>query len=162
MSERPELIRPDDASIEAAMIRAQDALAAVLHAIGDGAHTLSLAVYRTDGAHLWRETDVLIASDPVRLATLDQDSYATLRMLLVFALEGSTVTDAVLIATTAAEPRPRACGWTARRGWLQPMGTSVLQSAVTPCPGSSAVDREVYPAPALVRRSDLDDRRSHG
>ncbi|MCX4862444.1 hypothetical protein [Streptomyces canus] len=88
--------------------------------------------------------------DPVRLAVLDEDEFCALRMLLVFALEGSTIRSAVLIATTAAEPHPRACGWSVRDGWLHPMDPHDLQAAVIPCPDVLAVEREVYDAPVLL------------
>ncbi|MEE1672220.1 hypothetical protein RCR19_43235 (plasmid) [Streptomyces sp. WAC07094] len=51
-------------------------------------------------------------------------------------LEGSTVRSAVMVATTAAEPHPRAYDWTARSGWLHPMDTAELRQAVIPCPVS--------------------------
>ncbi|WP_327591439.1 hypothetical protein [Streptomyces chartreusis] len=87
-------------------------------------------------------------------------------MLLVFALEGSTMRTAVLVATTAAEPGPRACGWAVREGWLHPMDTAALQAAalqaaVLPCPGVPAVAREVYPAPALPELPDADEECPH-
>ncbi|MFG2563221.1 hypothetical protein [Streptomyces sp. NPDC048496] len=80
---------------------------------------------------------------------LDEDSYAVLRTLMVFALEGSTVRSAILVATTAAKPHPRTCGWTVHSGWLHPMDTAAFRHAVSPCPGVSAVQREVYGAPTL-------------
>lgn len=162
MPARPELIRPDEASTDAAMGRALDALAAVFQAIGPGEHALSIVSMRTDGAQLSRTADLSLATDPMRVAVLDEDAYDEVAMLLVFALEGSTVTGAVLIATTAAEPRPRACGWTVRAGWLYPMDTAELHAAVTPCPGSPAVDREVYPAPALIDPSGMDEESDRG
>ncbi|MFD8221926.1 hypothetical protein ACFXKC_10885 [Streptomyces sp. NPDC059340] len=162
MPARPELIRPDEASTEAAMDRTLDALAAVFRALGPGEHALSIASVRTDGAQLSRTADLSLATDPMHIAVLDEDAYAALAMLLVFALEGSTVTGAVLIATTAAEPRPRACGWTVRDGWLHPMDTADAQAAVTPCPGSSAVDREVYPAQVLIKPSGIDEENDRG
>ncbi|MET8030614.1 hypothetical protein [Streptomyces avermitilis] len=96
------------------------------------------------------------------IAVLDGDTFDDLAMLLVFALEGSTVTGAGLIATTAAEPRPRAYGWTVRDGWLHPMDTANVQAAIIPCPGSSAVDREVYPAPVLIKPSGMDEESDRG
>ncbi|MFC9083923.1 hypothetical protein ACFTY7_44590 [Streptomyces sp. NPDC057062] len=68
-------------------------------------------------------------------------------------LEGSTVRSAVMVATTAAEPRPRACGWTVRSGWLHPMDTAELRQAVIPRPGVRAIEREVHTAPAPTRRA---------
>ncbi|MFE9769807.1 hypothetical protein ACFYPC_35685 [Streptomyces sp. NPDC005808] len=162
MPARPELIRPDEASTEAAMDRALGAFASLFQALGPGQHTLSIASVRTDGAQLSRTADLSLATNPARMVVLDEDDYAALATLLVFALEGSTVTGAVLIATTAAEPRPRACGWIVRDGWLHPMDTADVQAAVTPCPGSSTVDREVYPAPVLIKPSGMDKEYPRG
>ncbi|WP_331740736.1 hypothetical protein OG613_47005 (plasmid) [Streptomyces sp. NBC_00015] len=157
MPARPELIHPNESSTEAAMERSLEALAAVFQAVGPGEHTLSIALQRTDGVQLSHPADLSLATNPMRMAVLDPDDYYTLAMLLVFALEGSTVESAVLIATTAAEPRPGAFGWTVRGGWLHPMDTADVQAAFIPCPGSSAVDREVYPAPVLIRPSSIEE-----
>jgi len=67
----------------------------------------------------------------------------------VFVLKGSTVRSAVIVATTAAEPHPRACGWTVPSGWLHPMDTAELRQAIIPSPGVRAEEREVHTAPAL-------------
>lgn len=150
MPARPELTHPGDAAIAAAMSRTLTALTAVFQALGDGEHTLNLVAQRTDDAFVTGRTDLSIGTEPVRLAVLDEDEFCALRALLVFALEGSTMRSAVLVATTAAEPNPRACGWTTHDGWLHPMDTAVLQAAVIPCPDVSAVTREVYDAPVLL------------
>ncbi|KUJ58387.1 hypothetical protein ADL25_03540 [Streptomyces sp. NRRL F-5122] len=149
MSARPELTRPDDTAISAAMRRTLTALALLVQALGDGEHTLNLVAARTDDTIVRGQADLSVGTDPMRLAVLDEDDFDKLRALLVFVLEGSTVRSAVLVATTAAEPRPRACGWTARSGWLHPMDTAELRQAVSPCPGVPAVEREVYAAPVL-------------
>ncbi|MGW2696079.1 hypothetical protein ACWC3Y_30465 [Streptomyces sp. NPDC001296] len=162
MPARPELIRPDNAAIAAAMSRALTALAALVQALGDGEHTINLVAERTDDTFVRGEADLSVGTAPLRLAVLDEDDYAALRTLLVFALEGSTVRGAVLVATTAAEPHPRACGWTVRNGWLHPMVTAELQQAVIPCPGVSAVLREVYDAPVLPQISDTDEESPRG
>ncbi|MFE7961232.1 hypothetical protein [Streptomyces sp. NPDC057413] len=162
MPARPELIRPADDAVAAAMSRALTALALVILALGDGEHTLNLVAERTDDTFVRGQADLSTGTDPVRLTMLNEDNYAALRTLLVFALEGSTVRGAVLVATTAAEPHPRACGWTVRGGWLHPMDTAELQRAVTPCPGVPAVRREVYRAPALPRITDSDEETRHG
>ncbi|MGX4695109.1 hypothetical protein [Streptomyces sp. JNUCC 63] len=157
MSVRPELIRPSDAAIAAAMSRTVTALAALLTVLGTGEHTLTLAVERTDDAFVTGQADLSVGRAPLRLAVLDEDDYAALRTLLVFALEGSTVRHAVLVATTAAEPHSRACGWTVHSGWLHPMDTAELRQAVVPCPKVSAVRREVYGAPVLPQIPDTDE-----
>ncbi|MGW0094894.1 hypothetical protein ACWDWS_38835 [Streptomyces sp. NPDC003328] len=149
MPARPELTCPDDAAIAAAMRRTLTALALLVQALGDGEHTINLVAERTDDTFVSAEADLSVGSDPLRLAVLDEDDFDKLRTLLVFVLEGSTVRSAVLVATTAAEPRPRACGWTVRSGWLHPMDTADLRQAVIPCPGVPAVDRQVYAAPVL-------------
>ncbi|MFE9455004.1 hypothetical protein [Streptomyces sp. NPDC006739] len=151
MPARPEL---GDDAIAAAMSRTLTALSAVFQALGDGEHTLNLVAQRTDDAFVTGRTDLSIGMEPLRLAVLDEEEFCALRMLLVFALEGSTMRSAVLIATTAAEPDPRACGWSVRDGWLHPVDAAELQEAVTPCSDVAAVQREVYPAPVLVQLPD--------
>ncbi|MFC8434893.1 hypothetical protein [Streptomyces sp. NPDC057253] len=157
MSARPELTHPGDDAITAAMSRTLTALSAVFQALGDGEHTLNLVGERTDNAFVTGRSDLSIGMEPLRLALVDEDEFCALRMLLVFALEGSTMRSAVLVATTAAEPSPRACGWSVRDGWLHPMDTDDLQAAVTPCPDLMAVEREVYPAPVLIQLPDSDE-----
>ncbi|MET7693831.1 hypothetical protein ABZT06_38690 [Streptomyces sp. NPDC005483] len=154
MSARPELTHPGDDAIAAAMSRTLTALSAVVQALGDGEHTLNLVAQRTDNTFVTGRTDLSLGMAPLRLAVLDEEEFCALRMLLVFALEGSTMHSAVLIATTAAEPSPRACGWTIRDGWLHPMDTVELQDAVIPCPDVAAITREVYPAPVLLQLPD--------
>ncbi|MFC7512623.1 hypothetical protein ACFQV4_29830 [Streptomyces thermocarboxydus] len=105
------------------MSRALTALALVILALGDG-DTLNLVAERTDDTFVRGQADLSTGTDPVRLTVLNEDAYAALRTLLVFALEGSTVRGAVLVATTAAEPRPaRAAGPCAAGGctpWTRP------------------------------------------
>ncbi|MGV9567827.1 MULTISPECIES: hypothetical protein [unclassified Streptomyces] len=162
MPARPELTRPDDAAIAAAMSRTLIALAVLVQTLGDGEHTINLMAARTDDTFVRTEADLSVGTAPLRLAVLDEDDYCAVRALLVFALEGSTVTSAVLVATTAAEPNPRACGWTVRNGWLHPMDTAEFQQAVIPCPGVPAVLREVYDAPVLTQISDTDEESPRG
>lgn len=152
----PELTHPADDAIAAAMSRTLTALSAVFQALGDGEHPLNLIAERTDHAFVTSRCDLSIGMEPLRLAVLDEDAFCALRMLLVFALEASTMRSAVLIATTAAEPTPRACGWAVRDGWLHPLDTDGLQAAVAPCPDGAAVEREVYPAPVLLQLPDSD------
>ncbi|MEU2588243.1 hypothetical protein ABZ612_36390 [Streptomyces avermitilis] len=158
MPARPELIRPDDAAIAAAMSRTLTVLAALVQALGHGEHTINLVVDRTDDTFLRGQADLSVGTAPIRLAVLDEDDFDALRTLLVFALEGSTVRHAVLVATTAA----RACGWTVRKGWLHPMDPAELQQAVIPCPDVSAVFREVYDAPVLPHIPDPDEEIPRG
>lgn len=149
MSARPELVRPDDAAIATAARCALRAIAALLQALGDGEHTLSLVADRTDDVMIPARADVSFGGAPARLTVLGDDEFQALCTLLTFALEGSTVRRAVLVASTAAEPTPRACAWTVRDGWLRPMDTAELELAVRPCPGLPNVRREVYSAPVL-------------
>ncbi|MGV9705299.1 hypothetical protein [Streptomyces sp. NPDC003483] len=153
MPARTGLHRPDPASTEAAMDRTLDALTAVFRALGPGEHTLDIALMRTDDLPLCHGAEFPSGADVELTGILGDDDYYTLAMLLVFALEGSTVTDATLIATTITEPCPRVCGWTVRDGWLHPMDTATLEAALTPCPGTEADDRDVYAAPALPQPS---------
>lgn len=149
MPARPELVRPDDAAIAAAARRTVSALAAVFEALGTGEHTLNLAVEQTNDGLVSGHADVSVGIGPERLAVLDETEFGTLYTLITIALEGSTVRRAVLVASTAAEPTPRACAWTVRDGWLRPMDTAELELAVRPCPGLPNVRREVYSAPVL-------------
>jgi hypothetical protein len=144
------------------MSRTLTALAALVLALGDGEHTLSLAVERTDDTLVRAQADLSVGTAPLRVAVLGEDDYCALRTLLVFALEGSTVRSAVLVATTAAEPHPSACGWSVRIGWLHPMDTAELQQAVISCPGVTAVRREVYDAPVLSQITDTDEEGPRG
>ncbi|MPY37546.1 hypothetical protein FNH09_41975 [Streptomyces adustus] len=162
MPSRPELTRPNDAAIAASMSHALTALAALIQALGDGEHTLNLVAERTDDTFVRTQAGLSVGTAPLRLAVLDEDDFCALRTLLVFALEGSTVRTAVLVATTATEPHPRACGWAIRGGWLHPMNTAELQQAVIPCPGVLAVQREVYDAPVLAQIPDADGEGPRG
>ncbi|MFD7444087.1 hypothetical protein [Streptomyces sp. NPDC059909] len=157
MPARPALVRPEDAAITAAMSRTLNALAVLVRALGDGEHTINLVAERTDDRFVRGQADLSVGTAPLRLAVLDEDDLGALRTLLVFALEGSTVRRAVLVATTTAEPNPRACGWTVRNGWLHPMDTTELQPALIPCPDAPAVRREVYDAPVLTQIPDTDE-----
>ncbi|MFE9024393.1 hypothetical protein ACFYNL_38415 [Streptomyces sp. NPDC007808] len=149
MPSHPELTYPGDAAIAAAMNRTLTALTGVFGALGDGEHTLNLVAERTDDAFVTGRTDLSIGTEPIRLAVLDEDEFCALRALLVFALEGSTMRSAVLIATTAAEPNPRACGWAIRGGWLHPMDTAEFQTAVMSCPTDDAAPHVVCHATVL-------------
>ncbi|POX47697.1 hypothetical protein C3489_28845 [Streptomyces sp. Ru71] len=160
MPARPELTRPADAAIATAMSRTLTALAALLQALADGQHTINLVAERTDDTFVRAQADLCVGTAPLRLAVLDEDDFCALRTLLVFALEGSTVRSAVLVATTAAEPHPRACGWTVRNRWLHPMDTAELQQAVIPCPDVPAARPDVYDAPVLPQIPDTDGPRS--
>ncbi|GAA1042121.1 hypothetical protein GCM10009566_42170 [Streptomyces murinus] len=160
MYARPEITHPGDDAIAAAMSRTLTALSAVFQALGDGEHTLSFVAERTDNAFVTGRTDLSIGMAPLRLAVLDEDEFCALRMLLVFALEGSTMRSAVLIATTAASPNPRVCGWSVRDGWLQPMDTAELQKTVTSLPRDDAAPHVVCHAPVLRHPHETAKERS--
>ncbi|GGW85415.1 hypothetical protein [Streptomyces galilaeus] len=162
MPARPGFIPPDKAATEAAMDRTLDALAAVFEAIGRGQRTLDIAIMRTDGVPLCQTVEFSPTTNIELSGILGDDDYYTLAVFLVFALEGSTVTGATLIATTAAKPRPRTCGWTVHDGWLHPMNTAAVEVALTPCPGVAAEDREIYTAPALPEPTASDEGSGRG
>ncbi|MGV9893961.1 hypothetical protein [Streptomyces tendae] len=130
------------------MNRSLTALSAVVQALGDGVHTLNLVGLRTDHTFVTGRSDLSISTNPtLRLSALDEDEFYALRALLVFALECSTMRSAVLVATTAAGPSPRACGWSIRDGWLHPMDTAALQEAVIPSPAPLASGARSTPRP---------------
>lgn len=149
MPSGPENERPDDAAIQVAMNRTLKVLTALVAELGDGEHVINLVMQTRDRGYLAGHADLSVGLHPVRLGLLDADAFDDLRTLLVFALEGSTVRDAILVATTAAEPTPRACGWTARDGWLHPINTAELRSALKTRPEVPTLVREVYDAPPL-------------
>ncbi|MGW2939105.1 hypothetical protein ACWDA7_46990 [Streptomyces sp. NPDC001156] len=128
------------------MSRTLTALTALGVALGEGEHQLSLVAERVDHRFVRAEVLVSVGGAPpwLRMPPQAEEDFVRLRALLVFALEGSTVRHAVLVASTAAEPNPRACGWTVRAGWLHPMDPAALQQAVIPCPGVFAPLRKVY------------------
>ncbi|MFI7012623.1 hypothetical protein [Streptomyces sp. NPDC050145] len=145
----PELIRPDDAALKAAMDRSQVALAAVISALGEGQHTLNIISLRTDDTLLSGRADLSIIDAPFSASVLSEEEFFHLRVLLTFAIEGSTVRNAVLVSTTGAEPLPRACAWTVSDGWPRPMDADVLGAMATPCAGSGGIERDTYTAPEL-------------
>ncbi|MFJ4895633.1 hypothetical protein ACIP5U_37410 [Streptomyces sp. NPDC088788] len=153
MPAHPGFTQPDQDATEAAMARTLDALAAVFKAIGPGERTLDIAIRRIDGVPLCQSVKFSPTADVQLSGILGADDFYTLAVLLVFALEGTTVTGATLIATTAAEPRPRTCGWSVRDGWLHPMDTAAVEVALTPCPGATDEDHEIYTAPTLPEPS---------
>ncbi|MFJ5779331.1 hypothetical protein [Streptomyces sp. NPDC093094] len=158
----PWLAQPDT-NITAAVHRTVHAVGALIQALGEGTHTLHAVSESTDAPYVQAEADLCIGIRPANLAILDRRAFDALFALLVFALEGST-RGTVLIATSAAAPRPRACGWTLRDRWLHPMDTAELRQAVTPCPGNTtAVERDAYQAPALqAPDTDADEEYRHG
>lgn len=149
MPSGPEIERPDDAAIQVAMNRTLKVLTALVTTLGDGEHAIDLVVQRCDREFMAGRADLSIGLHPLRLGLLDEGDFDDLRTLLVFVLEGSTVRDAILVATTAAEPTPRACGWTARDGWLHPINTAKLRSALKSRPEVPTLEPEVYDAPPL-------------
>ncbi|MFF0206238.1 hypothetical protein [Streptomyces sp. NPDC005017] len=156
----PWLTQPDT-NITTAVHRTMHAIGALAEALGDGTHTLHIASERTDDTFVRAQADPCTGPRPANLAILDTQAFNTLPALLVFALEGSTIRSTVLVATSAAEPRPRARARarararTIRDRWLHPMNTDALAQALNPCPGHSpAVQRDIYPTPALEALSD--------
>ncbi|MFF4542237.1 hypothetical protein [Streptomyces aureus] len=157
MPAHPGLSRPDDASLGAAMERTLLALAAVFEAIGPGHRILDIASLRTDDVPLCQTVELSPTADIQLSGILGSDDFYTLAVLLAFALEGSTVTGATLITTTAAEPRPRTCGWTIRSGWLHPMDPATVEVALIPCPDIPAEDCDIYTAPTLPEPPATDE-----
>ncbi|MER8009746.1 hypothetical protein [Streptomyces sp. NPDC094149] len=118
-------------------------LAALVLNQGEGAHQLSIVAERTRGTTATAELSLSVTGAPLQVSH-GAEEYLRFLALLTFALEYSTVRHAVLVATTADEPGPRACGWTVRAGWLRPVATGELQAAALRLPGIA-----VYAAPAL-------------
>lgn len=144
----PKAAPTGDAVTASAVARAVNALAALLLALDEGTHHLSIVAERTNGTVASADLTLSVGAAPLRV-THGAEEYLRFLALLTFALDYRAVRHAVLVATTTADPFPRACGWTIRTGWLVPMQTRELQAAVMPCPGSAEPLRQVYPAPAL-------------
>ncbi|MER5924889.1 hypothetical protein [Streptomyces mirabilis] len=160
MPARPELIRPDDAATAAAMSRAMNSLTALLVALGEGSHQFNIVAERTNDTIVTADLSLSAGASPLRVKHTEE-GYLRFFALLTFALEYSTIRRAVLVATTADEPFPRACGWTVRDGWLHPMDRRELQEALTPCPDVTAPLRLAYPAPALYHPDEPTEENAH-
>lgn len=160
MPAQPRLTRPADTATASAMGRAMNVLAALLLALGEGSHRFSIVAERTNGAIVTADFSLSLGMAPVRVSH-SKETYLRFFALLTFALEYSTVRSAVLVATTADEPFPRACGWSVRDGWLHPMDTRELQEAVMPCPDVAATLRLVYPAPELHHPDEPAEGNAH-
>ncbi|MFJ5779722.1 hypothetical protein [Streptomyces sp. NPDC093094] len=146
-----------DTDILAAVHRTVHAVSALIQALGEGTHTLHAIGEHNDTAFAQAEADLCIGACPTDLAILDQHALDALFALLVFALEGCT-RHTVLVATSAAAPQPRACGWTIRDRWLHPMNTTALTQALIPCPHDGpALQPDAYQAPVLPPPPDTDE-----
>ncbi|MFD7284018.1 hypothetical protein ACFV80_45350 [Streptomyces sp. NPDC059862] len=157
---KPELTRPDDAATAVAMDRTVTVLAALLLALGEGSHQPNIVAERTNDTIVTAEFPLAVEAAPLRVPHSEEE-YLRFFALLTFALEYSTIRRAVLMATTADEPFPRACGWTVREGWLHPMDRRELQEAVIPSPDIAAPLRLVYPAPALHHPDEPAEENTH-
>ncbi|MGW5640332.1 hypothetical protein [Streptomyces sp. NPDC003832] len=147
MPER-KLQRPDDDATASAMGRALHALTALLPVLGEGQHELSITAERTDGTEM--DADLYVSVEPGSWhVEHSAEEYMQFFVLLTFALESSTIQDAVVIATTAAGTGVRTCGWDVRNGWLYPMDTTELQDAASFQPAHSATPYTVCHAPEL-------------
>ena len=161
MPAHPELIRPDDAATAAVMGRAMNALTALLVALGEGSHQLNIVAERTNDTIVTADLTLSVGASPLRVKHTEE-GYLRFFALLTFALEYSTIRRAVLVATTADEPFPRACGWTVRDGRLHPMDRRELQEAVMPHPDAVAPLHLVYDAPELPEIPDNDEASPRG
>jgi hypothetical protein len=148
----PEIIRPADAALKPAMERTELALAALISALGEGQHTLNIILRRTDDTIVAGRADLSVLHTPFRVSLLSEEEFYKLRVLLTFAIEGSTVHNAVLMATTGAEPQPRACAWMVSDGWLRPMDADVFAAMATAYAGADGIERDLYTAPELPDR----------
>ncbi|MFG2463254.1 hypothetical protein ACGFWE_40240 [Streptomyces sp. NPDC048523] len=153
-----ELPRPDDAATASAMGRALHALTALFPALGEGSHELSISAERTDGTEVSADLYVTVEPGSLRVDH-SAEEYVQFFVLLTFALEDSTIRDAVLIATTT-DAGIRACGWDLRAGWLHPIHPAELQTAAPSFPADDATPYVVWHAPMLPRPHDAAEERS--
>ncbi|MCX5336880.1 hypothetical protein [Streptomyces sp. NBC_00140] len=149
-----------DIATASAVGRAVDVLAALLLALDEGSHHLTIVAERQSGTTVSAELSLSVGAAPLRV-THDAEAYLRFLALLTFALEYSTVRRAVLVATTAEEPAARACGWTVRAGWLHPMEARDLHNTTLSRPDVPAPLRVVYPAPALNHPTESAEENVH-
>lgn len=95
----PELPRPDNAATTSAMGHALHALTALLPALGEGSHELHINAERTDGTEMNADPYVSIQPGNCRVEH-SAEEYEQFFVLLTFALENSTIHDAVLRPTS--------------------------------------------------------------
>ncbi|MFE1840753.1 hypothetical protein [Streptomyces sviceus] len=153
-----QLLRPDNAATTSAMGRALHALTALLPALGEGSHELSINAERTDGTEMSADLSVSVEPGTCHVEH-SAEEYVQFFVLLTFALENSTIRDAVLVATTA-DAGIRVCGWEVCDGWLHPMNTAELQKTVTSLPPDDAAPHVVWHAPVLRRPQETAKERS--
>lgn len=145
----PQLPRPGNAATTSAMGRALHALTALFPALGTGAHELALSAERTDGTEM--SADLNVTVEPGTCCVEDSaEQYVRFFVLLTFALENSTVCDAVLIATTA-NAGLHTCGWDIHDGWLHPINPAHLHQTLSPHLADDAAPVNFCHAPALHR-----------
>lgn len=144
----PQPPRPNNAATTSAMGHALHALTTLLTALGEGEHELALSAERTDGTEMNADLTVSIQPGTCRVEN-SAEHYVRFFVLLTFALENSTIADAVLIATTTANANPRACGWDIHDGWLHPINPADLHQTLTPHPPDDAAPISVCHAPTL-------------
>lgn len=145
----PQMPRPSNAATNSAMGRALHALTALFPALGEGDHELGISAERTDGTEM--SADLTVSVEPGTCRVEDSaEEYVRFFVLLTFALENSTVGDAVLIATTARSGL-RTCGWEVRDGWLHPIDPAGLFGTLMSVPSDDAAPHRVCHAPALHR-----------
>ncbi|MEU6653404.1 hypothetical protein ABZ904_29205 [Streptomyces sp. NPDC046900] len=149
-----------DAVTASAVGRAANVLAALLLALGEGSHQLSIVAERANDTTATADLSLSVGAAPLRVTHCAKE-YVRFLALLTFALEYSALRHAVLVATTADEPFARACGWTVRAGWLHPMEVRALQEAVIPCPEVAGPRLLVYPAPALYHPDEPAEENTH-
>ncbi|MEU6375543.1 hypothetical protein [Streptomyces sp. NPDC046909] len=154
----PQLPRPDNAATASAMGRALHALTALFPALGEGRHELHINAERTDGTEVSADLYVSVQPGSWRVEH-SAEEYVKFFVLLTFALENSTIRDAVLVATTA-DAGIRACGWEVCDGWLHPMDTDELQRTATSLPPDNAAPLVVCHAPVLHRPHSAAEERS--
>ncbi|MEU9919490.1 hypothetical protein [Streptomyces sp. NPDC051001] len=159
MSE-PTATESRDIATASAVGRAVNVLAALLLALDEGSHQLTIVAERQSGTTVSAGLSLSVGAAPLRV-THDAEAYLRFLALLTFALEYSTVRHAVLVATTAEEPAARACGWTVRAGWLHPMETRELHDTALSRPDIPAPLRVAYPAPTLHHPDESAEERVH-
>ncbi|MFF0765027.1 hypothetical protein ACFYWH_34160 [Streptomyces sp. NPDC003737] len=125
--------------------RTVDVLAALLLALGEGSHQLSIVAERANGTTA--SAGLSLSDEVAPLCGQCAEEYLCLLALLTFAVGYSAVRHAVLVVTTAGKPYARAPHRGERKSTVMPGGQVVDKIGTTGCVARAAVPCMDRPGP---------------